>query len=195
MVFVRSDGTAVAEKKYGNRGDLEGLESNAARWSGDGKVYKYLVVDKKQEKDDQEWKDSSFPLHDIKWGHDRASSSSTYGVTLWSNNTYTFYWDGRNVGEVTTSDGEDAKLKLSKNKRLRIADYDRPVTEEKTKEKVESFAHTGDTYCLFYEAFESRVVFRVLFQNSYKVYDSYYDDGYKYKDGRVVRPYQRGGGN
>ena len=193
MVFVRSDGTAVAEKKYGNRGDLEGLESNAARWSGDGKVYKYLVVDKKQEKDDQEWKDSSFPLHDIKWGHDRASSSSTYGVTLWSNNTYTFYWDGRNVGEVTTSDGEDAKLKLSKNKRLRIADYDRPVTEEKTKEKVESFAHTGDTYCLFYEAFESRVVFRVLFQNSYKVYDSYYDDGYKYKDGRVVRPYQRGG--
>ena len=79
---------------------------------------------------------------------------------------------------------EDAKLKLSKNKRLRIADYDRPVTEEKTKEKVESFAHTGDTYCLFYEAFESRMVFRVLFQNSYKVYDSYYDDGYKYKDGK-----------
>ena len=194
MVFVRGDGTAVAEKKYGNRNDVRGLESNAARWPGDNKVYKYLVVDKKQEKSDNEWKYSSFKLHDISWGSKRSNTTSRYGVVEWDNNKFTFYWDGQNMGEVQTSANSDITLKLSKNRTLRLEDYDNPVTKEEVKEKKKSYAHTADTYCLFFiDAFGNRAVFRVLFQGSYKAHDSYYDDGYKYVSGRVVRDYSPGG--
>ena len=97
------------------------------------------------------------------------------------------------MGEVNTSATSDITLKLSKNRRLRLEDYDNPLTKDEDKEKKKSYAHTGDTYCMFYEAFGDRVVFRVLFQGSYKTYNEYDSEGYKYTDGRVVRDYQRGG--